>query len=268
MFKKFLGMGLVAFAGATAFAQSTDLVRIDNAVTAGADVASFHRNTTHFTYDLRGSTPSGTDWTGSEMTLDVVGAGSIWHASNQRISQAPTPGDPNNLCYVHNLNAPQLTAGVGTNNANSLSYDTFFTAPGSRFNVDPLFASPGLPAPDQFSCPAAPPIVSTATKLRGLSPTGVEIPLAWFDTNNVGLNNTTLARITFQVPLANSNLTVVTAGGAAPSGMQLFAVIRGKSTTNVNSDGNGFGWDIYQVPEPSTMALLALGGLAGLIRRR
>ena len=268
MFKKFLGLAFVACAGAAAFAQSTDLVRVDNAVTTGVNAGTFQRNVTHFTYDLRGSTPSGTDWTGSEISLDVVGAGSIWHASNQRISQVPTPGDPNNLCYVHNLNSPQLTSGVGTNNANSLSYDTFFTAPGSRFNVDPSFASPGVPAADPFSCPAVPPIVSTATKLRGLSPSGAEIPLAWFDTNNVGLNNTTLARLSFQVPAANSNLTVVLAGGQAPSGMQLFAVIRGKSTTNVNSDGNAFGWDIYQVPEPSTMALLALGGLAGLIRRR
>lgn len=273
MLKKFLASGLVLCAASVAVAQSTTLLPITVAPSAGSDLGSFNRNSAnaaaagHWTYDVRVSTGTA-DWTGSELVLDVVGAGSIWHASDQRISESSPANDPNEICYNHNLNSPALSGGATTSNTRSM--DTFFTAPGTRFTVDPSFASPGVPAGDPLAdCPANPPIVSTATRLRGLNPSGVEIPLAWFDAANVPTGaGATLARLTFEVPAGFANLVVVNAGAPAPADTQLFASIRGRSTTNLNSDGVGFGFDIYQTPEPSTMALLALGGLAGLIRRR
>lgn len=278
MLKKFLASGLVLCAASVAVAQSTTLNANNTIPTGGSDIGSFNRNGAnalapgHWTYDLRVNS-AGADWTGSEISVDVVGAGSIWHAGDQRIATgAPqVDPDPNNptVCYLHNLNVPGLTFN-GANNLNTRMYDTFFTSPGNRFNIDPSFASPGLPAPDINSC-QAPPVVSSATRLRGKNPSGVEIPLAWFDTVTLGVDGSaaaTLGRMTFEAPVGFGNLEVVVAGGAAPADKQLFATIRGRSTTNLNSDGVGFGWDIYQTPEPSTMALLALGGLAGLIRRR
>jgi len=279
MLKKFLASGLVLCAASVAVAQSTSIVANNTAVTTGPDAATFNRNgansaaAAHWTYDLRMNS-NGSDWTGSEISVDVVGAGSIWHASDQRVATgAPAVDpDPNNptVCYLHNLNVPGLTFGAA-GNANSRMYDTFFTSPGNRFNIDPSFASPGQPAADQNSCQVPPPVVSTATRLRGLNPSGIEIPLAWFDTVTLAVDGSaaaTLGRLTFETPAGFGDLEVVAAGGPAPANKQLFATIRGRTTTNLNSDGVGFGWDIYQTPEPSTMALLALGGLAGLIRRR
>lgn len=267
MLKKIL-VSSFALAAATAFGQSMNLVANNTAVTSGADSATFQRNITHFTFDLQGNT-EGADWTGSEVSVDVVGTGSIWHATDQRIAEGSPPDDPNTLCYLHNLNVPALAFNA-TNNANTKMYDTWFTAPGARFQVDPAFASPGLPAPDTMSCQPIPPIVSTATRLRGLNSDGDEIPLAWFDTATAALNNTTLARLTFQVPADMAGIEVDDLNDAtpAPTGMQLLASIRGRTTTNLNADGVAFAFDFYQIPEPSALALLALGGLAGLIRRR
>jgi len=278
MLKKFLASGLVLCAASVAFGQATTLVRVDTAVTTGADVVGFNRNSANpaaagiWSYDVRIATGT-SDWTGSELTLDVVGAGVIWHASDERVATSDLPGtpDPNDSCYAHNLNTPNLVFGAA-GNANSRMYDTFFTSPGARFTVDPSFASPGVPSPNPAQCPANPPIVSTSTRLRGLNPSGVEIPLAWFDSVVAATGTTNggaaLARLSFQVPAGNADLEVLAAGSPAPADKQLFAVIRGRTTTNLNSDGVGFGFDIYQTPEPSTMALLALGGLAGLFRRR
>lgn len=269
MLKKFLGASFVVGMTTLATAQiTTNLVANTTAVSTGADNAAGWRNS-HFTFDLQGST-TGADWTGSEISVDVVGTGTIWHASNQRIAtnNPPSPIDPNNppTCYLHNLNTPGLAA-PGANN-NTLMYDTFFTSPGSRFTTDPTFASPGLPAPDQASCPAQPPIVSTATRIRGTNPSGAEIPLSWFDTATAALNNTVLARFTFEVPAANGGLVAQATSLPAPAGKVPLARLFGRTTTANNSLGTGFDVTIYQVPEPSTVALLALGGLAGLIRRR
>lgn len=265
MLKKFLGAGFVVTMATLAMAQSTALVANVTATTTGADGGPTFRQT-HFTFDLQGSTGAN-DWTGSEISVDVVGNGALWHATNQRVSVSNPPLDPNTNCYSHNLNVPALSNNA-TNRANTLMYDTFFTGPGSAFNVDPTFASPGLPAPDGSSCPAQPPIVSTATRIRGTNPSGAEIPLSWFDTVNSPLNNTVLARFTFTVPVGSQGLVVLATSAPAPSGTQAMARLYGRTTTNQNSVGTNFDFTIYQVPEPSTVALLALGGLAGLIRRR
>lgn len=261
MLKKILASAFVCGVATAAFAQSMALVQNSTAVTSLQGGDTFGRDTTHFTFDMQGTTGAA-DWTGSEVAVDVVGTGAIWHSGDQRISEGNPPNDPNETCYIHNLNSPGLAFNAA-NNARSDMYDSFFTGPGSRFNVDPSFASPGLPAPDPASCPANPPIVSTATRLRGLNPQGVEIPLAWFDAVNAPLNNTVLSRLTFVVDAANA-----ITGTEPGAGRTLFATIRGRITSATNPNGNNFSFDIYQVPEPSTMALLALGGIAGLLRRR
>lgn len=260
MLKKILASAFVCGVATVAFGQSMALVANTTATTTGVDSPATFR-ATHFTFDLQGATGTA-DWTGSEIAVDVVGTGSIWHASNQRILNSNPPADPNTTCYVHNLQTPGLANNAG-NRANTLMYDTFFTAPGSAFTVDPTFASPGVPATGPDVCPANPPIVSSATRIRGLNPQGAEIPLAWFDTANLPLNNTVMGRLTFQVPADRADVSTV--GGA---GRILFATIRGRITSATNPSGNSFSFDLFQAPEPSTMALLALGGLAGLIRRR
>ena len=260
MLKKILASAFVCGVATVAFGQTMSLVANATATTTGADSPATFR-ATHFTFDLTGATGTA-DWTGSEISVDVVGTGSIWHASNQRISQSSPPADPNTQCYVHNLQVPAL-ANNATNRANTLMYDTFFTAPGSAFNVDPTFASPGVPATGPDVCPANPPILSNATRIRGINPQGTQIPLAWFDTANLPLNNTVLGRLTFEVPADRAAVSDV-----AGPGRVLFATITGRITSATNPSGNSFSFNLYQAPEPSTMALLALGGLAGLIRRR
>lgn len=285
MLKRFLVSAAAVAVVSAASAQTTTIAAFGTVPTAGADFGSFSRgsaalpNGTHWSYNLRISTPTGQDWTGSEVSVDVVGNGSIWHASNERQLYAPVvigqddndpnrlPGDPDDLnCYRHNLQTPGA-AGTATN---TLASDTFFSGPGNAggvFTVDPQFASPG-PTPAPNTCPVPNP-VSTATRLRGLNPANNEIALAWYDTASTpSLTNVVIARLTFVVAAGEADLVVLNAGDPAPANKRLFATLRGKSTTNINSDGTVFGWDIYQTPEPSTLALLALGGLAGLIRRR
>lgn len=271
MSNRLLAAGVCAFlATSHALAQTTTLVAVNNPVTTGADIATFQRNVTHFTFDLRGTTPAGVDWTGSEVSVDVVGEGQIWHASNERIATSSPPLRPQITCYVHDLLVPQLTANP-TTNADTLIYDTFFTSPGQRFQVDPTFGSPGVPSEDGRTCPAMPPLVSTPTRIRGLSPTGTEIPLIWFDVQNVPLNNTTLARFTFQVPASQGGLFAQDASLPVPSGYQLFASVYGRTTSATNTDGNRYSLNVYQtIPEPGTLgaSLLAASLLATARRRR
>lgn len=238
------------------FAQTSELVRINNLVTSGADLPSFKRNITHFTYDLLGSTGT-SDWTGSEIEVDVLGTGTIWHASDQRLSITSPPADPNELCYVHNLQTPSLQFNP-SNNVNTRMYDTFFTAPGARFTVDPQFAAPGLPSPNPAECPAMSPIVSTPTRIRGISTEGLEIPLAWFDINNAPLNNTTLARFTFVVP---PEAPIV--GLEDGPNRFLFAIIRGRITSNTNIPGTPFEFHLYQVADCNTNGILDADDIAG-----
>lgn len=103
--------------------------------------ATFRSN--HFTFDLAGTTGTGAG-------LDRLGnfglhpcqaparsgtrATTLAGLRARRPIQTPS-------CYVHNLQSPGL-ANNATNRANTLSYDTFFTSPGSAFTVDPTFASP------------------------------------------------------------------------------------------------------------------------------
>jgi hypothetical protein len=72
----------------------------------------------------------------------------------------------------------------------------------------------------------------------------------------------TVLRITLRQPVALDSLTLVDTGTTV-------ATIN--TNTTVKSTGGTlqpFSFKVYRVPEPTTLSLLALGGLAGLIRRR
>lgn len=247
---------------ASALGQSMRLVRNDAVPTTGADIATFQRNVTHFTFDLQGTTSSN-DWTGSEISLDVVGAGSIWHASDARIAISHPPAAPDVDCYVHDLLTPNLINNA-EGQANTRMYTTFFTRPGQRFVLDPFFASPGLPPPDNMSCPPIPPIVSTDRRIRGMNTEGTEIPLAWFDIVSAALNNTVLARFTLEVPADRGGLVV---NPTNTDGLSLFATFRGRISIP-GPPGGFFVADIYQaIPEPGTLWLMLLAGATVLARR-
>lgn len=239
--QRFIASMILTFAAATAYAQSLALVGNTTATTSGPDSpATFRLN--HFTFDLQGNTGIN-DWRGCEIAVDVIGTGHIWHASDQRIATTHPAGDPNTVCYVHNLQSPAL-ANNAANRANTRMYDTFLTLPGGPYTIDPVFVSPGVPASDPALCPPTPPVLSTPTRIRGLDASGNEIPLFWNDSANFTLNNTVLGRITFEVP---STLGPVSTTGGP--GRQVFATLRGRIYSSINPAGNPFSFDIYQAAD-------------------
>lgn len=258
----------VAARQSTAFGAIITLTENTTVPTHGADLETFQRGVRHFTFDLRGSTGAG-DWLGAEILVDVVNPalGRIWHASDQRLADRDvTPSDPNNdkPCYFHDLNSPSLRRNT-ENNANTRMYDTFFTQPRMPFVLDPLFATVGLPPSDDEPCPAG--LVSTNTRLRGLSPSGAEIPLAWFDSVSNPLNDSTIARFTFEInPSAFPQPGEFVVNPADTTGATLFATLPGR-IAYLTQWTQQFDFEIWWVPEPRTLGTTLLG-LVLCARRR
>ena len=194
MLRKFLATTVMAaFAGTAALAEVNTLVEVDNStVSMGADFSATWADT-HTTFDLMFNTP--TDWLASEVTVDVVGNGIIWNASDEMTA----PNGSATVLFLPNT-------GVNTR-----EFDTFVNAPPAAddFFVNPSLASPG-----------GPPVVGP-TQMHGLNPNGDPIPLAWFDISDTGPSNFIGARITFEHP-ADQPLSLDPAAGP------VFATIVGR----------------------------------------
>ncbi|MFN0134697.1 MAG: PEP-CTERM sorting domain-containing protein [Phycisphaerae bacterium] len=246
---------------------TTSLVQNPTAPTFGADIDTFQRGVRHFTFDVRASTNA--DWVGSETRIDVVNPalGRIWHASDQRFGYRDlTPSDPNDpLCYVHNLAAPGIERNDITR-FNTRMFDTFFTRPGQRFVLDPIFASPGLPPTPEQPCPAQ--VVSTDARIRGLNPSGVEIPLTWYDYVSMPpLYDQVLARLTFEIEPSAFPQPGYLAVNPSGAGQVLFAVVDVRTSEDIGNDFPLERFEIWWVPEPATLPLLVIGAFAVLGRR-
>ncbi len=208
-------LSATAFVTVDSCGRMNALERINTAPTTGADLASFHRNSTHFTFDLVVDAAFlESDWTASEIALDVVSPalGEIWHASDQT-----NFGDD-----LGNLNVPLLP----DTSTDTRAFDTFLSPPLSSFFTPATLAAPGG-------------VISSAVKLRGISGQGAEIPLAWFDTiQTPGGESFVGARFTFEL-FAPGNLTT-TPGGT------LFATMTGRSSTAALPGGDSFSFSIYR----------------------
>jgi PEP-CTERM motif len=239
-----IAAGIAILIAASGLAQSTTLLPNITPVTSGADFVPGWRSN-HHTFDLRSTTPLGSFWVGAEILVDVVGSGTIWHASDQR----DPDGDPNTPVgdsVVNNNLFPSLSPQPPPDN--TAAYDTYMIAPAAGGEVgDPMFAAPGG-------------VHSTPTHIHGWSPKH-EIPLAWFTFAQFAHSDFRIARFTLAFPGTLS----LTRDATHPLA---FATLVGRSATNLNPTGINFNYTIYQSPEPDTFALLALGALAGLLRRR
>ncbi len=231
--RNFVATSLVAAMTAAALGAGSSLVQSIPTASSGADFsASF--NSEHTVFDL--NLTSTADWTAAEVRVEVVrpDIATIWHASDQTLGS-----DPNNPGPLDNLLPTTGTA------AKTRSYDTQMGIPNGTLTTA-NFATTG---------------VSNATDIYGLNPIGDIIPLAWFNTSGADANaNFRGLRLTLEHDAATQPL-LNTAGGV------LVATVVGQ-TREAGGVFANFSYSIYAVPEPATVALLGLGGLATLLRRR
>lgn len=229
--RKFVAVSLVAAMTGIAFgAVGATVSQTTPTATGGIDFdASF--NATHFSFDVQFTTTL--DWTASEVIVNVSrpDIATIWQASDENAFDPNTVDDRNHL-------APNNTAPTNTK-----SYDTMLRIPSTGGTMSlGNFATIG---------------VVNSTDIHGLNPSGQIIKLAWFDTGNTDTNsNFRGVRLTLESSLPLNlvgGIEVATFSGQVREAFGGFA---------------DFAGTIYAVPEPATIALLGLGGLATLLRRR
>lgn len=234
--RKFVAASLVAaFTGIAFGAVGATVSQTTPTATGGADFnASF--NATHFSFDVQMTTTL--DWTASEVRVNVSrpDIATIWHASDQ-LSYVSDPNDPQFSNPLNNL------ATNGAPATNTRSYDTMLRMPSTAGTMTlGNYATGG---------------VSNSTDIHGVNPIGDPIALAWFNTGNTDTNsNFRGVRVTLESAIPLNML------GGIP-----VATIVGQAREAQGGFAN-FSATIYAIPEPATIALLGLGGLATLLRRR
>ena len=180
-------------------------------------------------FDLKVNIPAGDDWTSTAINAEILVNDKHWYKDALGANTQPNPA----FFAVFP----------------SLQWDTFFTTPGGWPNTAGQGATPG------FAQPPAP------TISRNL------VEAIWFDTVNTGGGNWTIARLTLWSQNPRDRYEVGPLGATG-----LGALVARVTGTTTHAVGGGtlvpFSLGIYQIPEPATLSLLALGGLVGLIRRR
>lgn len=220
--------------------------------TTGPDLPGFDR-ARFFTFDLRFSTGPGR-WVGGEIELDILSAGGrLFHSLGQRDGDGdpntptPAPGEPqtqgnNNLLPITlPLTPPPVN--------DTRRYDTFLSVATSGGAVE-------IP---QFNAPGG--ILSTDTRLRGLDPSGAEIPLAWWSDPRFSGGGALFGRFTF---ISEGDLSL--AQDALHS--QVFATLAGRMRTTMAPIGVPYNFTIYAAPEPGSAALLFAAAAGARAMRR
>ena len=179
-------------------------------------------------FDLKVQVGAGNDWTSTAISANILVGDKHWYKDALGANTQPNPA----FFAVFP----------------SLQWDTFFTTPGGFPNVAAQGATPG------FASPPTPTISRTL------------VNAIWFDTVNTGAGDWTIARLTIFSTTPREDLVVAPLGQGVGT---LIASVEGTTTAALTGGQlHAFAFGIYQIPEPATLSLLALGGLASLIRRR
>jgi hypothetical protein len=181
-----------------------------------------------FVYNVRFALTTGDDWTSTHATVTSLSDPDFLPRAAQL--KAPVNPDPD-------MGDPPLTAAQACANMASTPNDY------------PNDLTPGSPSSSLAT-------VGTTVSTNKL------MDVTWFDTTTNNGVTFTGFRVTLRQLKEMDDLTL----DLTPNLIATYA----STTTTVAGGGSltAFAFNIYRVPEPHTLSLLALGGLAALIRRR